>query len=222
VQGRRWTGDERLPDVTDEAMRAGLATSREYSVVVLRDGPRPDHPDRDRLVWEHGRRNFRLRAAGLLAVVLPIRDASDVDGVGVFDLPVEDTRAVLEADPAVQAGVFRFDVHPGRGFPGDRLPAAASPARKDPPDAAQPVERFHADGSLWARGHLLDGEEHGDWEWFRPDGTRMRSGSFDRGAQVGLWTFYDEHGVAVKRTRFPGPAGSPTDHTADDPYAGEV
>jgi hypothetical protein len=221
VQGRRWAGDERLPDVTDEAMRAGLAESREYSVVILRDGPRADHPDRDRLVWEHGRRNFRLRAAGFLAVVLPVRDESDVDGIGVFDLGVDDTRAVLEADPAVQAGVFRFEVHPGRGFPGDRLPAAASAEAKDPPDAAQPIERFHADGSLWARGLLLDGEEHGDWSWFRPDGSLMRTGSFDRGAQVGLWTFYNEDGVAVRRTRFPGPPGSPTDHTADDPYAGE-
>ena len=68
--------------------------------------------------------------------------------------------------------------------------------------APEPYETFHADGSPWARGWTLDGEEHGDWEWFRKDGTRMRSGSFDRGRQVGLWTTYDKAGDPYKETRF--------------------
>lgn len=80
----------------------------------------------------------------------------------------------------------------------------------------EPVELHHRDGSLHARGAVLDGEQHGDWEWFRLDGTRMRSGSFDRGTQVGCWTTYDRAGRSVKTTVFPGPPGSPTDHTADD------
>lgn len=219
----RYVSDAALPPVGDEAMRSAMATTRPYSVVILRDGPRADHPDRDRVVWEHGRRNFRLRAAGILAVVLPIRDESDVDGVGVFDLDPEATRAVMAADPGVQAGVFTFEVHPGRSFPGDRLPGEPREGRGEAAaPAPEPVERFHRDGTLWARGTLLDGEEHGDWEWFRADGSRMRSGSFDRGTQIGLWTTYDSDGRVIKRTRFPGPAGTATDHTPDDPHAGEV
>jgi antitoxin component YwqK of YwqJK toxin-antitoxin module len=80
----------------------------------------------------------------------------------------------------------------------------------------QPVEHHHRDGSLWARGTLLDGAQHGYWEWFRVDGSRMRSGSFDRGTQVGEWTTYDPSGAVVKVTAFPGPPGSATDHTSDD------
>jgi hypothetical protein len=205
-----------------------MGTTRSYSVVILRNGPRADHPDRDAIVWEHGRRNFRLRAAGLLAVVLPIRDDSALDGVGVFDLDPDETRAVMEADPGVQAGVFAFEVHPARGFPGDRLPAAepqpaAPPQRAERADSLpEPVEQLHRDGTLWYRGFRLGADQHGDWEWFRTDGSRMRSGAFDRGTQVGVWTTYDRAGGVVKRTRFPGPAGSATDHTTDDQHAGEV
>jgi hypothetical protein len=217
----RWTDDAMLPPVGDEAMRAGLAESRPYSVVLLQDGERADHPDRDRLLWEHGRRNFRLRAAGHLAVVLPIRDETDVHGVAVFDLDVDTTRAVMDADPAVQAGVFAFEVHAARGFPGDRLPVPAEGGATAEP-GPRPIEQQHRDGSLWYRGFVLDGEQHGDWEWFRTDGSRMRSGSFDRGTQVGVWTTYDRAGAAVKRTRFPGAAGSATDHTTDDQWAGDV
>jgi hypothetical protein len=226
---RRWTNDEDLPPIGDEAMRAAMGATRPYSVVILRDGPRADHPDRDAIVWEHGRRNFRLRAAGLLVIVLPVRDDSAVDGIGIFDLDPDETRAVMEADPGVQAGLFTFEVHPARSFPGDRLPAAppqqaqqAARRRKPEHPAAKAVEHRHADGTLWSHGLMLDGEQHGDWEWFRSDGTRMRSGSFDRGTQVGVWTTYDRTGAVVRRTRFPGPAGSATDHTTDDPHTGDV
>jgi len=223
----RWTGDTDLPPITDEAMRAAMGRTRPYSVVILRDGPHADHPDREAIVWEHGRRNFRLRAAGLLAVVLPVRDDSAVDGIGIFDLDPTETRAVMEADPGVRAGVFTFEVHPARSFPGDRLPAEPAPARRPRGSAhgepkVEPVQHFHRDGTLWSHGFLLGGDQHGDWEWFRADGSRMRSGSFDRGAQVGVWTTYDHDGRVVKRTRFPGPAGSATDHTTDDRHAGDV
>lgn len=58
----------------------------------------------------------------------------------------------------------------------------------------------HKDGSLWARGQTLDGVPTGYWEWFRTDGTRMRSGHFDHGEQVGEWTTYDKTGAAYKVT----------------------
>lgn len=66
----------------------------------------------------------------------------------------------------------------------------------------KPFEKVHKDGSLWARGFTLDGEIHGDWEWFRIDGTMMRSGRLDLGRQVGIWTTYDKSGVPYKETDF--------------------
>lgn len=62
--------------------------------------------------------------------------------------------------------------------------------------------RHHRDGSLWARGQMIDGSETGYWEWYRLDGTLMRSGTFSAGVQVGEWTTYDQHGAPYKTTRF--------------------
>ncbi len=59
---------------------------------------------------------------------------------------------------------------------------------------------YHKDGSIWAKGHTLNGTPTGYWEWFRKDGTRMRSGTFEKGQQVGKWTTYDKSGRVVKVT----------------------
>jgi len=61
------------------------------------------------------------------------------------------------------------------------------------------VER-HRDGSVRAEGRMRDGVPTGYWEWFRLDGTRLRSGHFDNGAQVGEWTTYDRDGKVYKVT----------------------
>ena len=59
---------------------------------------------------------------------------------------------------------------------------------------------YHKDGSVWARGRIADGVPVGYWEWFRLDGTKMRSGHFDLGRQVGDWTTYDKKGQVYKVT----------------------
>ena len=52
------------------------------------------------------------------------------------------------------------------------------------------------------RGATLDGKMHGAWKFFRRDGSVMRSGSFDRGTQVGVWRTFDPAGAVVKETSF--------------------
>jgi antitoxin component YwqK of YwqJK toxin-antitoxin module len=42
----------------------------------------------------------------------------------------------------------------------------------------------------------------GYWEWFRKDGSKMRSGNFENGKQVGEWITYDKNGRAIKVTNF--------------------
>jgi hypothetical protein len=109
--------------ITDEFMRAMLTQTKPYTVVLLKMGPDADRPDRDAIIWEHGRRNFALRAGGMLAIVCPIRDDSDWAGVGVFNGEPDDIARVMDGDPAVRAGVLSYEVHPVRSFPGDCLPA---------------------------------------------------------------------------------------------------
>jgi antitoxin component YwqK of YwqJK toxin-antitoxin module len=64
----------------------------------------------------------------------------------------------------------------------------------------------HNDGSIKARGHVIDQVLAGYWEWFRKDGTKMRSGYFENGKQVGEWTTYDAKGKVVKITKMRSPA----------------
>ncbi|ORV65098.1 hypothetical protein AWC03_03265 [Mycobacterium europaeum] len=107
---------------TDQEMGELLPSAREYSVVVLKRGPRFGDESSPAIIWEHGRRNFGLRDDGVLAVVLPVADESDVCGIGVFAATVDETTAIMQEDPGVAANVFTYQVHPCRGFPGDALP----------------------------------------------------------------------------------------------------
>lgn len=108
--------------ITDEEMKQLMTRSRNYSVVILKSGPKRWEPGWEKIVWEHGRRNFELRAEGLLSIVCPVTDDGDVRGIGIFNASVEETRKIMDDDPGVQSGVFVYEAHPCRGFPGDRLP----------------------------------------------------------------------------------------------------
>jgi antitoxin component YwqK of YwqJK toxin-antitoxin module len=43
---------------------------------------------------------------------------------------------------------------------------------------------------------------HGPWSWYRRDGSLMRSGSLDRGRQVGTWRTFDRAGKLVTEKNF--------------------
>jgi antitoxin component YwqK of YwqJK toxin-antitoxin module len=61
--------------------------------------------------------------------------------------------------------------------------------------------QYHKDGSIWAKGQTIEGVPAGYWEWFRKDGTKMRSGYFEDGQQTGEWTTYDQKGRVYKVTK---------------------
>jgi hypothetical protein len=112
-----------LAEISDAYMQEQMTRTREYAVVLLRAGE-PDEAEASRaIVWEHGRRNFALRADGLLSIVCPVTDDTELCGVAIFNASVEETRKLMEEDPGVRAGVFTFEVHPVRSFPGDSLPS---------------------------------------------------------------------------------------------------
>jgi len=111
-----------MKEITDEYMREMLTKSRDFCAVILRKGPAYSSPGADKIVWEHGRRNFALRVEGILSIVCPVRDGGEVTGVGIFNGTVDEIRKVMDDDPGVKAGVFVYEIHACRGFPGDRLP----------------------------------------------------------------------------------------------------
>jgi hypothetical protein len=110
--------------ITDEYMRQMLTSTRPYTLVILRVGPQRQMEGADAIIWEHGRRNFELRARGLLLIVCPVRDGSDVAGVGIFSAPPDEVERLMAEDPAIKAAVLSYEIHATRSFPGDRLTGA--------------------------------------------------------------------------------------------------
>lgn len=47
-----------------------LGKSKNYSIVILKKGTNDNIAERQQIIWEHGRRNFQLREAGLLSIVV--------------------------------------------------------------------------------------------------------------------------------------------------------
>ena len=112
-------------EITDDYMRDMLTQARMYTAVLLSAGPHRHDEGVSAIIWEHGRRNFELRAQGLLVVVMPVADDTPLAGIGVFNASVERTRDIMDGDPAVIAGVLTYQIHPVRGFPGDALATEA-------------------------------------------------------------------------------------------------
>ena len=57
-------------------------------------------------------------------------------------------------------------------------------------------------GRIKFTGAHLDGEMHGEWTWNRADGSLLRTGSFDRGVQIGVWRTYDRSDAVIKETDY--------------------
>jgi antitoxin component YwqK of YwqJK toxin-antitoxin module len=68
--------------------------------------------------------------------------------------------------------------------------------------AGEPSVARYPNGQVKFRGTHLDGAMHGQWEFFRTDGSPMRTGAFDRGRQIGVWRTYDRSGKVIKETTF--------------------
>ena len=58
----------------------------------------------------------------MLPIVCPITDGSDLAGIGIFNADIDLAKSIMDRDPAVREGIFVYEAHPCRGFPGDCLP----------------------------------------------------------------------------------------------------
>jgi hypothetical protein len=111
-----------MKEISDEFMMQMISQAKLYSIVLLKASDNYGTPESQPLIWEHARRNFALREEGLLAIVCPISDETELKGIGIFNANIDQTRLIMEEDPAVKAGIFAFEVHSARSFPGDYLP----------------------------------------------------------------------------------------------------
>jgi hypothetical protein len=111
-----------MKEITDEYMKENIAKTKSYTLVILKKGPEYNKDGARSIIWEHGRRNFSLKEEGLLPIVCPVKDETEVVGIGIFDLSVEQTHDVMDGDPGVKEGIFVYEIHPTRSFPGSSLP----------------------------------------------------------------------------------------------------
>ncbi len=110
-----------MKEITDEYMHERLLKIREYCFVLIKPTPRLDEAGAEKIIWEHGRRNFALKEEGLLAVVCPVQGGDQLSGMYIFNTGLEETKRLMAEDPAVKAGVFTYEAYVCRGIPGDCL-----------------------------------------------------------------------------------------------------
>ena len=114
-------------EIDDAFMRERLGRMRAYVLVIMRKGPTYESPEfrsaaQKAIIWEHGRRNMRLQAEGIMPLVGPVGGGGDLVGLCVFSVPEDEVRSLLDDDGAVRAGVLSYEVMNWFAAPGDRLP----------------------------------------------------------------------------------------------------
>jgi uncharacterized protein YciI len=87
-----------------------------YYVGLLYRGPKwtPEQtPETRKLQEGHLANILRMSAEGKLVIAGPFADEGDLRGLYVFRAAsAEEAKALVESDPAVQAGRLRFELHP--------------------------------------------------------------------------------------------------------------
>lgn len=58
--------------IADESMRQVVPTARNCYLVILKSAPNRNESGTNRFVWEHGRRDFRLRQEGVLSMICEV------------------------------------------------------------------------------------------------------------------------------------------------------
>jgi hypothetical protein len=122
-----FTGESQIPELSAEEFAAIRATTRPFTLCILKAGPKFEPPGPDptvgvtAVIFAHGKRNVALHKSGLMPVVCPITDGANITGVSIFDTTLEDAAKIMDADPGVQAGVFTYELHACRSIPGSKL-----------------------------------------------------------------------------------------------------
>lgn len=112
------------PDLVSPELSERLHDLQPYYLVLLWKGRNYDAVESARIIdAEHLPYLYRLRDAGIVVLSLPVISDARCRAVALYNLT--DAQAVhqhVSADPAVQAGIFEFEILPVLGVPGDHLP----------------------------------------------------------------------------------------------------
>ena len=113
---------DQIEIISDEEFRENLTKAKSYVGIILLEGPNYNSPEAKALIYQHGKRNMSLRKAGKFPIIFPVTDGGKIKGLGAFCVSEDEVKEIMDGDPAVQAGVFTYEIHAVRGFPGATLP----------------------------------------------------------------------------------------------------
>lgn len=136
-------------------------------------------------------------------IVLSFSGFSDHNSLFPGSGVVEAMRPVLPDYPMTKGTIhLPRDSAPPRSVLRDVVRARIQEINAAYPKASGVTKEFYDNGVLRHRGRMKGGEMHGAWEFFRRDGSPLRSGRFAQGVQVGTWTTYDRSGKPHRVTDF--------------------
>ena len=124
-----WDGPRRGPmtariaidQITDDYIRDRIARAKAYTLIVLKPTPEYAKTDARPIVWEHGRRNMALQAAGIMPIVCPVGEGRSRGSPSSIPTPRRPAPSWLTT-PAFRPGSSPSKFT-RRGFPGDALPS---------------------------------------------------------------------------------------------------
>ncbi len=110
-----------LPTPTAADLAARRQRARQYTLIFLRRGPasRDNEERNERLQREHLQHLAKLQALGPLVLNGPTLIEHDILGVSLYAAPLEEARAMAEADPKVRAGYLTVEAIPWLAVPSD-------------------------------------------------------------------------------------------------------
>ena len=89
---------------------------KQYYFVMLTKGENSGKLDSvaaSRIIIGHLKNIKKMQEDGKLVIVGPFGDNGNWRGIFIFDVPKqEDVEELLKNDPAIQAGMFKYEVHP--------------------------------------------------------------------------------------------------------------
>jgi hypothetical protein len=110
-----------MTKISNEYFRDIQSKMKEYTIVLLKITSKRNEPGANDIIMEHARRNLALREDGLVSIVCPVFTDPDFGGLYIFNTDVDQARIIMDDDPAVQAGIFHYDIYSCKGIPGDSL-----------------------------------------------------------------------------------------------------
>lgn len=107
-----------------EQLLANLSKIKPYVLLILSKGENYGMSDTPRIIQsEHFPYVFKQREEGIMSLTMPVMDDTNIAAVAVYNTTnKEEVQKLVEGDPAIKAGIFKYEIVMGMGLPGDTLP----------------------------------------------------------------------------------------------------